>query len=166
MAMLLTGGGLGCASCQDTIQEAFSPRSLMALTGMDLGCGVGCGSLAGLGAVDCNDTSKWNVGKNTDGTCYTECGGTIISVDCPVTTVPTTTPSSICDDTSLWAVKSVGGKCWNYCTADLANQYEVDASACAIGKSTATGKLKPKTSDINIYLIGGIALAAYILMNQ
>jgi hypothetical protein len=63
-------------------------------------------------------------------------------------------------------VKSVGGKCWNYCTADITQQYEVDAASCAIGGSTVTGKLKPKTMDVNIWLIGGIALAAFVLMNQ
>jgi len=103
------------------------------------------------------------VSKNADGTCYTECGGTIIGVDCPASAP---TPSPICDDTSLWAVKSVGGKCWNYCSADISQQHEVDTSFCTIGKPTATGKLTPKTMDVNIYLVGGIALAAFLLSRQ
>ena len=127
---------------QAGIREAFSNRSLMGLRGFDGGCG--CGSLEGFGATEYGDTGS---GEGE-------------------TRPPNPPTGNPCDDTSLWAIKKgVDGKCWNYCVVDITQQGELDASYCAVGNNTK-GKVKPKTMDMNIMIIGGIALGAIILMRQ
>lgn len=123
---------------QACIQEAFANRSLMGLglEGFDSGCG--CGSLGA--------TEYGNQGSGEG--------------------AAPPAPGSPCDDTSVWALRlGADGKCWNYCTLDISKQYEADASACAIGKNT-TGKVQPKTLDMNTMLIIGIGVAAFILVRQ
>lgn len=131
---------------QAMVREAFSNRTLAGLgllDGFESGCG--CGSLPcsgmGMGVVETPGTGSGE-GQYQ----------------------PSINP---CDDTSLWAVKKgADGRCWNYCLADLTQQVELDAATCAVGGATLTGKVTPKTMDMNMMLIAGIALGAFILTRQ
>ena len=135
----------------------------------------------------CRDQDNWTYVKYPDtGTCATICGARTAPVDCAYTKYggakttpppsiiaklktdlaakspgsPTTTVSgNICDDTGLWLVKKgVNGKCYNYCSADINQEVELDASFCQVGKDM-TGKKDTGFASLNWMLIGGIGLA-------
>jgi hypothetical protein len=162
MSMIALGCACGEGSEETQIQRAFDVQTLAGmglLEGFETG-GCGCGSLAGLasvrslvhggiGGLGVAETSDQGSGEGqTPGTT-----GTVNAVNA-------------CSDTSLWAVKKgQDGKCYQYCAADITQQFEIDSSYCAIGSPAVTTKLPAKsgTGDLNYLLIGGIALAALFL---
>ena len=142
----------------------------------------------------CLDEKNWTYVRYNDGTCATVCGARTAVIPCEYTSyggaktpppasivtklrtdltaklpgAPVTTVSgNICDDTGLWLVKKgVNGKCYNYCSADIANtQIEIDAKFCVVGQDM-TGKKDTGLASLNWMLIGGIGLAMLFAMRD